>query len=186
MKSAIIYLIGYPGVGKLTLARALVALTGARLMDNHLVNNVAFSLLPNPDDISEQVWEEIRQIRDAALRIIAWHAEPGQSFVLTNVLLDQPDDRSLLAQVELTARRRGSLFVPVVLDCALEENLSRIIAPGRAEAFKETDAGTARRRRQTQPLLPFAHPNRLDLDLTHLKPEEAAREIAAHIEGLTP
>jgi hypothetical protein len=165
--SAIIYLIGYPGVGKLTIARALAAMTGARLVDNHLVNNVALSLLPDPGEVSDRVWEEIRQIRDAALRIIAWHADPGQSFILTNVMLEAPDDRALLAQVELTAMRRGS-------------------APGRAENLKETDRETALHRRRSEPLLSFAHANRLDLDVTDLSPEAAAGRIVAHMEGLHP
>ncbi|WP_332719597.1 AAA family ATPase [Pelagibacterium mangrovi] len=184
--SAIIYLIGYPGVGKLTIARALATMTGARLVDNHLVNNVALSLLPDPNDVSERVWEEIRQIRDAALRIIAWHADPGQSFILTNVMLEAPDDRALLAQVELTASRRGSVFVPVVLDCAVEENMARLTAPGRAENLKETDRETAMRRRRSEPLLGFIHANRLDLDVTRLSPEAAAGRIVAHMEGLHP
>jgi hypothetical protein len=101
-------------------------------------------------------------------------------------MLEAPDDRALLAQVELTAMRRGSVFVPVVLDCAVEENMARLTAPGRAENLKETDRETALHRRRSEPLLSFAHANRLDLDVTDLSPEAAAGRIVAHMEGLHP
>lgn len=45
MHNAIIYLLGHYGVGKLTIAREIAALTGARVFDNHLANNVVFSLI---------------------------------------------------------------------------------------------------------------------------------------------
>lgn len=45
MKNTIIYLIGHYGVGKLTIARQICAASDARLFDNHLVNNVVFSLI---------------------------------------------------------------------------------------------------------------------------------------------
>ena len=45
MKNTIVYLIGHYGVGKLTIAKAICDATGARLFDNHLANNVIFSLV---------------------------------------------------------------------------------------------------------------------------------------------
>ena len=45
MNNSIIYLLGHYGVGKLTVAKAICAVTGARLFDNHLINNVVFSLI---------------------------------------------------------------------------------------------------------------------------------------------
>jgi len=187
MKNTIIYLIGYPGVGKLTVAKAACARTGARLMDNHLVNNVAFSLIEadGVTPITEGVWAEIKAIRDAALRIVAHHAPHNLSYVLTNALLDDAGDRELFDQVRNVASVRGALFVPVVLSCDEEENMRRLVAPGRAEGLKETDVPSARRRLEAEPLLRFAHPNRLDLDITELSPEQATDRIIAHAKGCT-
>ncbi len=44
MRNTIIYLIGHYAVGKLTIARAIAAAADARIFDNHLANNVIFSL----------------------------------------------------------------------------------------------------------------------------------------------
>jgi predicted kinase len=186
MKNTMIYLIGYPGVGKLTVARELCARTGARLLDNHLVNNVVFSLLERDGStpIPAPAWDEIKHIRDAALRIVAQVAKPYQSFVLTNVLLDDDDDRALLAQVQDTAAQRGARFVPVVLDCHEAENLRRLVTPERATGMKWTDAAAAAELRHTQPLIRFSHPNRLDVDITRQPPSQSADEIIAHIERL--
>lgn len=187
MENTIVYLIGYPGVGKLTVARALCAATGARLMDNHLVNNVAFSLIETDGvtPIAEPIWAEIKAIRDAALRIVAHHAPPRLSYVLTNVLLDDEGDRELFDQVSNVAATRGSRLVPVVLSCGAEENMRRLVAPGRAEGLKETDIATARHRLNAQSLLQFAHHNRLDLDITDLSPEMATDRIIVHAESCT-
>jgi tRNA A37 threonylcarbamoyladenosine biosynthesis protein TsaE len=45
LDNTIFYLIGPAGVGKLTVARAIAALTGARIVDNHTVNNPIFDLI---------------------------------------------------------------------------------------------------------------------------------------------
>ncbi len=37
MNNATIYLLGHPGVGKLTVAKAICAATGAGLFDSHLI-----------------------------------------------------------------------------------------------------------------------------------------------------
>lgn len=188
MRSAVIYLIGYPGVGKLTVAKQLAALIDARLMDNHLVNNVIFSLIDTygSTPIPEAVWDEVKRVRDAAFRVIANHTDPARSFILTNVLLNEPSDRMLFAQVERLANDRRSVFVPVVLHCDPDENMKRLVQPDRKVALKETDVVTARRRRISQPLLPFESPYRLVLDITRLAPLEAAQQIAAHVRSLMP
>ena len=186
MENTLIYLIGYPGVGKLTVAKAVCAKTGARLMDNHLVNNVAFTLIgaDGVTPIAAPIWDEIRHIREAALRIVARHAPRHLSYVLTNVLLDEPGDRRQFAQVRKTAADRRAMFVPVLLTCEEEENLSRIVAPERRKGLKEIDVAAARERRRSEPILAFEHPNRLDLDTTSLPPELAAAQIISHVESL--
>jgi len=186
VKNTIVYLIGFPGVGKLTVGQEICVQTGARMMDNHLINNVAFSLVrvDGSTPIPDQVWDEIKQIRDAGLRIIARHAPAEASFVLTNVLLDDAGDRALHAQVEATAEQRGALFVPVLLRCEENENMRRLVSPGREERMKETDPETARQRLNTEPLLDVAHPNRLDLDTTDVPPAATARQIIEHAERL--
>ncbi|HEX6477597.1 MAG TPA: hypothetical protein VF043_02040 [Ktedonobacteraceae bacterium] len=45
MQNTIVYLIGYAGTGKYTIAKELARLTGAVIVDNHLINNPVFSIV---------------------------------------------------------------------------------------------------------------------------------------------
>jgi hypothetical protein len=185
--STIVYLIGHYGVGKLTVARALCARTGARLFDNHLINNVVFSLIraDGKTRLPPRVWDFVRGIRAQAVAAIDELAAPELSYVLTNALTDDPMDRAAYDQIEALAQRRGSLFVPVVLDCSEAENARRVADPGREAGMKHTDPHSAMARRRTVVPLPVIHPNRLDLDNTALSPEAAADAILAHIQRLS-
>jgi len=187
MKNVIIYLLGRYGVGKLTIGKALCAATGARLVDNHLINNVIFSLLrvdgktPFPDG----TWERIDQVRELALGAIETLANPEWSYVLTNALDDTPEDRAWYARVETLAARRQALFVPVELSCAPDENMRRIGTPEREAAMKHTDVPSARERLAVR-VLPVEHANLLRLDTTTLAPAQSAARIAQHIASLKP
>ena len=188
MRNTIIYLIGHYGVGKLTVAKAICRKADARLFDNHLANNVVFSLIrtDGKTPLPERVWDYVERIRTIAVEAIAELTPSEQSFVFTNALTDEPADKRVFDEVIDLAHKRRAVFVPVRFDCAEEENARRVADPGREKLLKHTDVASAmdRRRRVTQ--LPVDHPNRLDLDTTHLSPEEVAERIIAYAEGLTP
>jgi hypothetical protein len=186
MNNTIIYLIGHYGVGKLTVAKALCAATGARLLDNHLINNVIFSLVraDGRTPLPPGVWDHIGQIREIAFEAIETLAPPEYSYVLTNALTDDPVDRHWFGRTVELARRRNSVFIPVLLDCDEAENARRIDTPDRAANLKHTDAASALVRRRTVKPLPIDHPNLMSLDTTHLPPADAARKIIAHAERL--
>lgn len=187
MNNTIIYLIGHYGVGKLTIGKAICAATDASLFDNHLVNNVIFSLLrtDGKTPLPERVWDMIGIIRDQALLAIEELTPPDASFVLTNCLLEtDPMDRPIYDKVVRTAERRGNVFVPVLLRASDAAHAARIPSSERAERLKQTDAEGALHKRQTTELLRVDHPNRLDLDTTHLPPAKAARLIIEHAERL--
>src|SRR5580658_6923625 len=61
MKLLILY--GRPAVGKLTVARAVATLTGARLFHNHLTVNLALSVYdfgtPGFIELREQIWKAV-------------------------------------------------------------------------------------------------------------------------------
>ena len=187
MNGTIIYLIGHYGVGKLTIAKAICATTGARLFDNHLANNVIFSLVRGDGrtPLPEGVWDKIGVIRDQAFLAIEELTLPETSFVLTNCLIEgDPLDHAAYEKVRGLASRRGSRFVPVVLRASDAAHAARMASPDRAERLKHTDAASAEHKRHTTELLHIDHPNRLDLDTTELPPDHAARIIIAHAERL--
>jgi hypothetical protein len=187
MKNTIVYLIGHYGVGKLTVAREICAQSGARLFDNHLANNVIFSLIREDGRtaIPEAAWDLITNIRRQALTAIAEIARPEASFVLTNALMDDdPMDRAAFDEVVAVAERRNSIFVPVVLTASDAAHDARIPDPGREAGLKMTDPMGAASVRGRRRILSIDHANRLDLDTTDLPAGKAAREIIDHAERL--
>lgn len=183
MNNTIVYLIGYAGTGKYTIAREIAALTGAVIVDNHLINNPVFSVV-GVDGITPLpagVWEKIAGIRRIVLDTIAELAQPETSFIFTNELYEgKQADRLLYEDIAtLTAKRKGS-FVPVILRCEPEELYRRVASPERAMRFKLRNADWTRESIRTYKLLHVDHRNSLELDVTNLSPVEAAQAIIAH------
>jgi hypothetical protein len=186
LNNTIIYLLGHYGVGKLTVAQAICAAGGARLLDNHLINNVLFSLIraDGKTPLPKAIWDDIGKIRQIAFDAIEKFGHPEDSYVLTNALTDDPVDRRWFdATVEL-ARRRNARFLPVQLLVDEAEHARRIGTPERAANLKHTDVASGLARRQTIRLLPIAHPNFVELDVTQLPPTQAAADIVARAERL--
>ena len=63
----IVHINSYPGVGKLTIGRALADLIGGKLLDNHSVFNVAFALT---EFKSPAFYDTVRAVREIAYRRI--------------------------------------------------------------------------------------------------------------------
>ncbi|MEO5804987.1 hypothetical protein [Devosia sp.] len=188
MNNTIIYLLGHYGVGKLTTAKAIVAATSARLLDNHLINNVVFSLLPSDgkSELPEIIWDHIGRIREIAFETIEAVAPADYSYVLTNALTDDPEDQRWFERSVLLAQRRNANFLPVLLNCDIDQHALRLPTPERRANFKYTDVASGLARRDTVALLPINHPNLLELDNTNLSPERAAAIIIAAAERLRP
>lgn len=187
MNGTIIYLLGHYGVGKLTIAKAICAQTGARLFDNHLVNNVIFSLIRQNGrtGLPDRVWDLIWIIREQAVTAIEELAPPEASFVLTNALMEgDAMDHAAYEQIVALAAARDGLFVPVVLSASDAAHAERIPTPERDAYHKATDVAAALHKRRTRQILNVDHPNRLDLDTTDLPPEAAASIIIDHAERL--
>lgn len=188
MNNTIIYLLGHYGVGKLTVAKAICAASGARLLDNHLVNNVVFSLIraDGKTPLPDAIWDAVADIREVAFRTIETLAPPEFSYVLTNALQDDPEDRQWFDRVVTLAARRSARFLPVLVHCDAAAHASRIDTPERAANLKHTDIASGLARRDSVRLLPIDHPNRITLDTTHVPPAAAAAEIIAAAERLAP
>ena len=189
MKNTIVYLIGYAGTGKYTIAKEIAALTGAALVDNHLINNPVFSVVgaDGKTPVAASVWPKIESIRRIVLDTIAEVAHPEASFLFTNVLYEgKPIDRRWYEDVALLATKRQARFVPVILRCDPEELSRRVASPERAVRFKETSADKTRENMRTSQLLRIDHPNCLELDVTKLSPIQAAQAIIGHVEKRAP
>lgn len=184
---AVIYLIGIPGVGKYTIAREIARLTGAKLVDNQLINTPVFSLIGYDGKDSfpfpEGAWVEIEKIRDAVLTTIRDFCSPDDSFVFTNVLdANTEGDEALFRRIEQLALDRGASFVPVWLTCSAEVLRERKDSPDRRERFKDTDVSNIERYIEDFEVLKPPHPNALTLDTSEEGHKDLALRIIEHVQ----
>jgi chloramphenicol 3-O-phosphotransferase len=184
INGAIIYLFGYSGCGKLTIARAIQAQMDCIVAHNHLINNVIFSLIDadGKSKLPEAVWRNVKRVRSAAFDTIRDLAKPGRTFVLTNTLLDNdPEDAEWFQDVVQLARDRNAFFLPVRLTLSPEELARRVVSPGRAEQFKEVDPVAAMKKaNQSQVLRPQGH-DVLEMDITTMTAEDVEGRIVERL-----
>lgn len=187
ISNTFLYIVGFAGAGKLTIAHAFAKQVDAIIVDNHWINNPIFGLI-DPDGktaLPEAVWTQVWRVHEAVMETIATLAKPGRNFVFTHDGIEgEPYDRDKYDAIRSAAQRRGARVVPVRLLCDGEELARRILSPGRAERFKSTNASTARSRGARETVLDPKTPETLTLDVTHRSAEESAAAIIAHIRGL--
>jgi hypothetical protein len=173
--SVLVHINGWPGCGKLTIARLLAQQLNARLIDNHTLINPADALLRRDDP---SYWPMRRAVRSLVFEY-AVRLPFDVPLVCTNALGDIESDRAHFAEYRALASARNAKLIPVTLECELEENVRRLSAAGRAELLKLTDVEILRDARRSYELY---RPNDLpsvDLDVTRLAPEQAARALAS-------
>lgn len=171
-------------MGKYTTARAIARQTGAKLVDNHLINNPIFSVarvdgtsrFPFP----KEGWKYMGRIRRAVLAFIRDLGHPDESYIFTNVMAW--DEIRPFRQIESLAKKRKGLFVPVWLKCAPGELRKRKASPQRRRMMKEIELSNIKYWTEEFRELDIPHRNRLDIDNTNLKPAQTAKLILEHIE----
>ena len=185
MNGVIVYLFGFAGCGKLTIAKALRSEFDCILVDNHYINNVIFFLLDSDGNskLPDQVWEQVGLVRAAVLNTIRHLSRPGRSFVLTNELLEgESRAEDVFQAIAKVAADRGAFFLPVRLMITPEELARRVTSPGRAEQFKETNPEQARKKAQDRNVYKPRNIPYLEIDITALSPDEAAGRILEEIQ----
>jgi hypothetical protein len=171
----IININSWPGTGKLTIARHLQRLIDGRLLDNHTVFNVAFSLC---EFRSPEFYETVRAVRRIAYETVA--TIPADiPIILTSAYSQGPwSQENWDATVDMAAKR-GSQLYSVVLDCALDENLRRLQSAERGAQLKLTDPVQLATMRREKSLLSEPGDQHLRFDVTDLTAVKAADKIAA-------
>lgn len=175
----IVHLNGWPGVGKLTVGRALAERLGARLIDNHLLHDVAIRCtgLAEPDR-----WPLYEKIRNAAYEALKRRPQ-GEAMVMTNALCaHDPRERQAWDHVVDLAVARNAPLVPVVLEADFEENARRLRSPDRA-GRKLTDPEALRAFQATDGIQRPDVPELLVLDVTRLSADQAADAICRHLQS---
>ncbi len=180
ISNVIIYLIGFAGTGKYTIAQEITKLSNVKLVDNHLINNPVFSVIQkdNISPIPRDVWDRVEAIRDVVISTISNISPSNFSFVFTNELLEgKAEDIKIYNKIENLAKKRKSKFLPIRLVCEEEELCKRVTSDDRKNRHKLIDAKTTRKKIINEKVLFPSHPNLLTVDVTNIPPSESARDI---------
>ncbi|MBN9981562.1 AAA family ATPase [Rhizobium laguerreae] len=177
-----VLLLGFPGVGKLTIAKELASLLSAKIVDNHWFNNPILRLLDDAAPLPKGVWEYTGRVRQAVLDAITAYSGPSGNFIFTHAGVEG-DERSMRTYQQFfdAAGQCAAVFVPVRLLCAEEELARRVSSPARRDHLKTTDVETSRNRSQQAVVLDIPHQHALTLDVTFMSPSESAAAIRDHV-----
>ncbi len=187
LSNTIIYLIGIPAVGKYTVAKEIGRMTGAKIVDNQLINTPVFSVLgydgTDAFPFPHGAWAQIGKIRRAVLAVIRYYCPPDASFVFTNTLdAREPLDKVWFSRIERLARQRGARFFPVWLTCEAAVIRGRKDTPDRRARLKDIDLTNIRRWSEEVEVLKVPHPNALTLDTSYCQPTQTAQRILEHVQ----
>jgi len=183
----IIHINGFPGTGKLTIATALTALlpTTTKLVHNHLLINPADAILTR----SQSGYQNLRRdIRSAVFQsLIHEPATYETAYTFTDFQSTDAVGSGVCKEVEVAANERGGAFVPILLKCEERVNLERLVSKDRAKHGKLTDVALVRTFREKVEIYTFEKAeNALELDVTDMTAEEAARRVLKHLVAIYP
>jgi chloramphenicol 3-O-phosphotransferase len=166
---------GAPGVGKLTTARALAALTGFRVFHNHLTFDLAKAVFDFPTPPFVRLAETVRL---ATLEAAAREGLPGLIFTFGYA---SPEDDGFVERVIQVVERHGGALAFVRLYCDTATHEQRILGDERRRFGKITSVESLR---GALARWNFAAAIRagetLEIDNSTLEADEVARRIASH------
>ena len=188
LDNTIIYMIGIPAVGKYTVAKEIGRMTGARVVDNQLINTPVFSVLgydgTDAFPFPRGAWAHIGRIHRAVLAVIRDFCPADASFVFTNTLdAREPLDKVWFRRIERLAKQRKAGFFPVWLTCDAEVIRRRKDTPDRRARLKDIDLTNIARWSEEVEVLRVPHPNALTVDTSRRQPRQTARLIMEHVRG---
>lgn len=183
--SRYIYINGYPGIGKLTIAKELEKLVpNSKVYHNHLFID---PIAPLVDRHSPHYQDMRTSFRRHILNTIAT-SEATQQFtwIFTDSRSSSPIGITGAQDYKNAADLRGVPFIPIVLHCQIQENMRRILSEGRGTGnTKLTDLAVLKTIRLEEDIYTFGGPYELELDVTDITASEAAKKIYEHLVKVT-
>jgi hypothetical protein len=180
-----IYINGYPGIGKLTIAKELEKLVpNSKVYHNHLFIDPVAPLV----DRDSPHYQDIRtSFRRFILNTIATsEASAPFTWIFTDSRSSSPIGSAGAQDFKNAANLRRALFIPVVLHCEMAENVLRISSGKRGTGnTKLTDPAILEAIRLKEDIYTFGGPHELELDITKITASEAAEKIYEHVVQVT-
>ncbi|KAK4552212.1 hypothetical protein LTR86_010566 [Recurvomyces mirabilis] len=177
MPAYVIYINGWPGVGKLAVARALQPLIpSSQILHNHDLIDPVEKRYPRGHGLYQKKRSEYRQQR---LRPMMKDPELKDTvFIFTDSQTEHND--CMGDYTDLALGEDGRRFYSVILHCEQAENERRLQLPGRGGGIngKLTDVGVLRRYREHgDGIWKFGDEDEVEIDVTSPSAEEAAEVV---------
>lgn len=153
------------------------------LVDNALINRPLLELFrwDGVELLPSAIWDYVVPIRDAVVRTIEDLAPASNSYVFTKVIEDGPNAAEDHEVLRSLARRRGSLFLSVMLTCDIDVQVSRIDNPDRVALRKGSDPEGYRGYTLNTLLYQPPPAEVLHIDTTQTAPADNARRILVEL-----
>ena len=182
----VVFLLGYPAVGKRTVGAEVAKRLDGVLVDNALIFYPIFKLLKWDGKflLPPGTWERVAPIQETVMQTIEEIAPPSISYVFTNCLEDTPESRDQYERVKSIAARRGSKFLAVMLTCDIDEQVSRIDTPDRIARLKGSDPEGYRGYTLNTSLFTPSPTETLTLDTTSTSPDKTADAIVCELRAV--
>lgn len=187
MKNTILYLLGFPGVGKYTIAQKICSTNSDFvLIDNHKTNNLIFPFIDTNRPIPEDLWKIVFEIRKNLLTAIEKYCSEEKNLIFTNFLCENDAvDKNVYESILRLAKIRGALFCPIRLICSFDELKNRIKNASRKDSYKIIDINFVEQLlKDKKEVIKTAHPNEMTLDITELLPEESSALIFQYLNNI--
>lgn len=186
ISNTIFYLVGPPGVGKMTVGTQLAGLLDARLVHNHLWLNPVFNLIPQDGvtPLPPQVWALTDKVRQAVFEAASTLVPPSWNLVFTHAAVGQSErDDEISIEVHAVAEARNARLVVVQMVCSPQELARRVATPARRALMKEIDSVAAIANAAKPSFMPPYATEIFRVDVSALTPENAAREILQQLDA---
>lgn len=188
VRRPLVYIFGFPGVGKNTVARDMESRAPHFIaVQNHLISN-AFRHVMAKQPVARNA-ELDKLVKHHSMK--AWlnflefveGAAPDAGLIFTSVLYQNDPDRvQFFDYIAAWATNTGRPFFPVRLNCSRAEILRRAASPNRHPEFKLTDTGILEKILDTNTLLTPTHKNFVDIDVTDFPAIKTAEKILGFVQ----
>ena len=186
MDNIFLYLFGFAGTDKLTIAQAFARYVGAKVVDNHWINNPIWASSIRTVCRRCRMRSGARPPRYArpcSKRSRRWQSLARTSYSRTMASKVSPTTKTC-ARHPITPARRGARLIPVRLARDEDELIRRIQSADRDPMLKSTNPAEAIHRSRHHAVLDPRLPGTLTLDVTRLTPEQSVEAIVVPIKGL--